>query len=297
MLTNTHKRETQEFGFTLIELLVVIAIIAILAAILFPVFAKVREKARQTACLSNLKQIGLAFTQYEQDYDESPPSTTNAYGWGPGWAGQINPYVKSPAVFVCPDESTAVPAGEHDSSYAINKNLGTDSATNVHTSYTIAAYTAPAMTVLLLEVQGNRYADVTQTLDDTGGASSFNGSPAGFGVGLANPNDPGAGYDPSGGGTFGGCPGTGLSYATGPLGGRPAAATDCHFLAGRHTGGSNFLFADTHAKWLRGSAVSSGAMGGNQTETMNQDSEFSPQAAGTSGTINGQPIAATFSYI
>jgi len=65
---NTTKR-----GFTLIELLVVIAIIAILAAILFPVFAKVREKARQTSCLSNEKQLGLAITQYVQDYDEKLP--------------------------------------------------------------------------------------------------------------------------------------------------------------------------------------------------------------------------------
>ena len=61
-------------GFTLIELLVVIAIIAILAAILFPVFAKAREKARQTSCLSNLKQLGLSFLMYAQDYDELLPS-------------------------------------------------------------------------------------------------------------------------------------------------------------------------------------------------------------------------------
>ena len=64
-------------GFTLIELLVVIAIIAILAAILFPVFAKAREKARQITCASNLKQIGLGFTQYIQDYDERLPCGTD----------------------------------------------------------------------------------------------------------------------------------------------------------------------------------------------------------------------------
>ena len=68
-------------GFTLIELLVVIAIISVLAAILFPVFARARENARRTSCLSNLKQIGLAFLQYTQDYDEAYPLTS--YGATP----------------------------------------------------------------------------------------------------------------------------------------------------------------------------------------------------------------------
>jgi prepilin-type N-terminal cleavage/methylation domain-containing protein len=70
------RHEMKRNGFTLIELLVVIAIIAILAAILFPVFAKVREKARQASCASNEKQLGLAFVQYIQDYDESMPCDT-----------------------------------------------------------------------------------------------------------------------------------------------------------------------------------------------------------------------------
>lgn len=82
-------------GFTLIELLVVIAIIAILAAILFPVFARAREKARQTSCLSNLKQMGLAFFMYNTDYDEQ-------YVVNPEWKTRLQPYIKNKQINVCP---------------------------------------------------------------------------------------------------------------------------------------------------------------------------------------------------
>ena len=97
-------------GFTLIELLVVIAIIAILAAILFPVFAKAREKARQSSCLSNIKQLGLAELQYAQDYDEcfSPLgyNNSNPADWGQmGWAVRIEPYAKNVQIFKCPSQS------------------------------------------------------------------------------------------------------------------------------------------------------------------------------------------------
>jgi len=100
-------------AFTLIELLVVIAIIAILAAILFPVFAKVREKARQASCASNLKQIGLAITQYVQDNDEIYPATRPRNVIVNGvrqdsscWQVVVQPYVKSAGVFKCPDVSS-----------------------------------------------------------------------------------------------------------------------------------------------------------------------------------------------
>ena len=98
-------------GFTLIELLVVIAIIAILAAILFPVFARAREKARQTSCLSNIKQLGLGFIMYSQDYDEMHPTMywipVDGYDDGVSRDGittysALMPYIMNAQVFQCP---------------------------------------------------------------------------------------------------------------------------------------------------------------------------------------------------
>ena len=98
--SSTRIRGRSKGGFTLIELLVVIAIIAILAAILFPVFAQAREKARAISCLSNTKQLAIAVQQYVQDYDEklplrqSPQATNNVWPW-PVMSGILNPYIKN----------------------------------------------------------------------------------------------------------------------------------------------------------------------------------------------------------
>jgi prepilin-type N-terminal cleavage/methylation domain-containing protein/prepilin-type processing-associated H-X9-DG protein len=108
-----HSTFSRKRAFTLIELLVVIAIIAILAAILFPVFARARENARRASCQSNLKQIGLGILQYLQDYDEKFPLKDGNYpavtDAGFGWAGSIQPYVKSVQLFQCPSETNPPP--------------------------------------------------------------------------------------------------------------------------------------------------------------------------------------------
>lgn len=147
-------------GFTLIELLVVIAIIAILAAILFPVFAKAREKARQIACISNLKQIGLAVMQYNQDYDELFPKR-NMFPNGPTWRQIVQPYIKSSGVLICPSNS-ADPSdqGRNDPAqlgypsepggYGMNARLGNDDGNPPAAS--LGSINTPASKIMVGEV-------------------------------------------------------------------------------------------------------------------------------------------------
>ena len=133
-------------GFTLIELLVVIAIIAILASILLPVFARAREKARQTRCTANLKQIGLAADMYAGDYDEALPPLAYAAGGGMVyWNDLLAPYVKNTDLFICPSHSLRRTDPNYKWSYGWNRYLGGASP---------GAFSDPASLILSGDVLG-----------------------------------------------------------------------------------------------------------------------------------------------
>ena len=252
-------RTRQREAFTLIELLVVIAIIAILAAILFPVFQKVRENARRASCSSNENQLGLALVQYTQDYDETYPPGDYAQGgvnYGQGWGGQVYSYVKSTGVYKCPDDSTAQTTANGYTyapvSYAFNTNAKRQ---------TLQAFAAPASTVLLCEVFG-----ATARLDqaDEGLSSGTNGS---FSPGTDGLPDNGNQYN---GALADATDGTGANLklatgdmAAGPSGVDPYTGLSASFTGptGIHSDGSNFLFADGHVKFLKPIGVSSGHNG------------------------------------
>ena len=247
-------------GFTLIELLVVIAIIAILAAILFPVFQKVRENARRTACLSNQKQIGLGILQYNQDFDEKYIAGANAYGRGSGWAGQLYPYVKSTAVFRCPDDSSNLPGTPV--SYALNAQFSPyNGAGTGSNGLALAQVTSPAKTVLIFEVTNSGYYDITvpSGSTDAGGWASdvdYNGgSPAGWGTGNTVTQVEMVGFNTP---YMSANSGKNVQYATGVM--RNAAVnTNNNFTATpRHNDGANYTMADGHAKFFRPGAVSAG---------------------------------------
>jgi prepilin-type N-terminal cleavage/methylation domain-containing protein/prepilin-type processing-associated H-X9-DG protein len=156
---NSMKRK----AFTLIELLVVIAIISILAAILFPVFARARENARRASCMSNLKQIGLGILQYTQDYDERyPPNYTNTatppviY-----YYMALDPYIKSTQIWACPSQSDAggIPAGggfvyADRINYFYNTNIaGGGPSSTIGTPLSLAAISSPSEVFLLWDME------------------------------------------------------------------------------------------------------------------------------------------------
>ncbi len=216
-------------GFTLIELLVVIAIIAILAAILFPVFARARAKAKQASCQSNLKQIGLGTAMYTSDYDGRPApcncgSTIDKWGNGPGriwWQGLIMPYVKNYQLFACPAFSNPRFYGETEPYPA-----PTDSTYRFHAGYGMNWYyptggvTDRGLWFYITEENIPKPAETIYVTESNGNI-------------ITGPN-----------------PGNSWPYATW-LSAVDAATDNRHGLWNAiHNGGANVLFYDGHVKWM-----------------------------------------------
>ena len=186
-------------AFTLIELLVVIAIIAILAAILFPVFAQAREKARQTSCLSNLKQIGTALLMYVQDYDETLPlgSYMDPTNTSPTpWMNIVDPYVKGGyptkaadsgtktyGIYACPSFDPSLIANRPSHSYTVNQLLMPSHINEAIpvwgklTPATLASVNFPAQAVYVAEAAGNRIFSDGDDVDSRGRVSARTNPP------------------------------------------------------------------------------------------------------------------------
>ncbi|MCS6918991.1 MAG: DUF1559 domain-containing protein [Fimbriimonadales bacterium] len=237
-------------GFTLIELLVVIAIIAILAAILFPVFAQARESARQTTCASNMNQLGKAILMYATDNEQVLPA--NRVVLGPGgtplpdasrrtWATLVDPYVKNKEVFFCPNAEKP-PADFRLDDWAMRGWLSVGYNTHIAGWYWIGGgLPSGEQTIMLPSLATIREAARFVLLADTanGRSPQQNGNCFGF---SADNN------------SYGGCEGApqfrqviqGLARS-GTAGFAPIMA--------RHRGGLNLTFADGHVKWFRLEAV------------------------------------------
>ena len=237
MFTKTRMKkavsERQMQGFTLIELLVVIAIIAILAAILFPVFARARENARRASCQSNLKQIGLGFMQYTQDYDEKyppfqfifdPSEATRKYYY---YWNSLNPYIKSTQIWACPSNSSGTFSSAGyiaDGVFKATDNISYTYNGALHGA-ALASVDSPAEVFLSWDVQpGYAWSGYAYS-------ASYN---------LTNP-----------------AAGETVDYATAHNGdrGRTPQGQKNSPSYSRHLDGDNYLFADGHVKWQSHNAV------------------------------------------
>ncbi len=218
-------------GFTLIELLVVIAIIAILAAILFPVFARAREKARQTSCLSNIKELSLGCLMYAQDYDEIMVNSAlwEPYDNGNGplhwWEDMIFPYTKNAQIYLCP-------SGDHTGIWYPQANCAAYSppltdydVCDWTVGQPLAKYVAPSSTLLIMDAHVSCEIWGAGATDLSPGDQAWLVSTLGVNAGEGPPANPPIVYQP-------------------------------------HNDGFNTSFMDGHAKWLQHSTRGMWTMSG-----------------------------------
>jgi prepilin-type N-terminal cleavage/methylation domain-containing protein/prepilin-type processing-associated H-X9-DG protein len=232
-------------GFTLIELLVVIAIIAVLAAILFPVFASAREKARQTMCASNMRQIGLAVTMYREDYDGTNPNEWPWWGlklwdWDHTFLEVISPYTKSQQIDACPSAPANIYYSRKDTRPASANQGGNPICYLMNeTGWCDGLYVGNQVT----DAQISRPSEIISVGEATGDKEWLN-----FHIGYTTPKDVNTstcGHNPQ--------------FA------QPIALTDLYNTPGadfgkqgfkfvypaRHNGGNNYVFYDGHVKWMK----------------------------------------------
>jgi len=234
-------------GFTLIELLVVIAIIAILAAILFPVFAQAREKARAISCVSNMKELSLAWIMYAEDYDETYAfSAFQEYGYQVYWMQVVDPYVKGGvsstgqqdvtkklSIYVCPDFAFPVPLFDEAGNSSYDPSNGFQPGTQG--AYPLISYAPNIAITSAWWALGQSWAGDSQSP----GTDSAIGKPSQM-IMLAENNDGGAC-----------CVETGILDFGGAINGLGNGSSTWS-RARRHTGGMNYAMVDGHVKWYPG---------------------------------------------